>query len=113
MKQVMLNIETASLPELLKAYETISAAIEEKRREEKKVVTRQIRELAKTYNLDIEDILYEPAKVGRSVVKPKYRHPDNPALTWTGRGRTPVWIEELQRQGISKENLRVSENEAA
>lgn len=29
---------------------------------------------------------------GRGIVAPKYRHPKNPRLTWTGRGHQPDWI---------------------
>ena len=28
----------------------------------------------------------------KSVAIPKYRNPDNPEQTWTGRGRRPDWI---------------------
>lgn len=36
------------------------------------------------------------ATVGRkpTPAAPKYRHPDNPTITWTGRGRKPKWIAE-------------------
>lgn len=33
------------------------------------------------------------AKDGRSKVAPKYAHPDDPTITWTGRGRKPKWVE--------------------
>lgn len=29
----------------------------------------------------------------------KFRHPDQPALVWSGRGKTPLWIRELERAG--------------
>jgi DNA-binding protein H-NS len=29
----------------------------------------------------------------------KFRHPDEPALVWSGRGKTPVWIKELDQAG--------------
>ncbi|TAN06778.1 MAG: H-NS histone family protein [Rhodanobacteraceae bacterium] len=29
---------------------------------------------------------------GRGIVAPKYRHPTNSRLTWTGRGHQPDWI---------------------
>lgn len=29
----------------------------------------------------------------------KYRHPDEPALVWSGRGKTPLWIKDLQAAG--------------
>ncbi len=35
---------------------------------------------------------------GRKVA-PKYRNPANPAQTWTGRGRTPAWVQALQAAG--------------
>jgi DNA-binding protein H-NS len=38
------------------------------------------------------------ATAGRKVA-PKYRDPANPAQTWTGRGRTPAWVQALQTAG--------------
>ena len=32
-------------------------------------------------------------------VPPKFRHPDDPGLVWSGRGKTPVWLRELEKQG--------------
>lgn len=29
----------------------------------------------------------------------KFRHPDKPALVWSGRGKTPLWIKELEANG--------------
>ena len=34
-----------------------------------------------------------------SKVAPKYRDPANPDQTWTGRGRTPAWVQALQAAG--------------
>ena len=33
------------------------------------------------------------APSARAKVAPKYRNPDNPAETWTGRGRQPRWVQ--------------------
>src|SRR4051794_12275797 len=33
------------------------------------------------------------APASRGKVAPKYRNPDNPAETWTGRGRQPRWVQ--------------------
>ena len=38
------------------------------------------------------------ATAGKKVA-PKYRNPANPAQAWTGRGRTPLWVQELQNAG--------------
>ncbi|WP_089957133.1 H-NS histone family protein [Limnohabitans sp. 2KL-3] len=29
----------------------------------------------------------------------KFRHPDKPGLVWSGRGKTPLWIKELESDG--------------
>jgi DNA-binding protein H-NS len=29
----------------------------------------------------------------------KYRHPENPDLTWSGRGRRPAWIRDAVEAG--------------
>lgn len=29
----------------------------------------------------------------------KFRHPDRPALVWSGRGKTPSWVKELEQLG--------------
>lgn len=33
-------------------------------------------------------------------VAPKYRNPANPAETWTGRGKAPVWARSLKEAGV-------------
>ena len=36
-------------------------------------------------------------------VAPKFRHPDDPGIVWSGRGKTPVWLRELEKQGRAKQ----------
>ena len=43
-----------------------------------------------------------PAKKPRVNGVAKYRNPNNPAQTWTGRGKTPAWI-----AGLNKEDCRI------
>ena len=35
----------------------------------------------------------------RGKVAPKYRNPANPEQTWTGRGKSPIWVTELKNSG--------------
>lgn len=39
---------------------------------------------------------------------PRYQHPENPSLTWSGRGRQPVWVKEHIEAGGSKEDLAIT-----
>ena len=40
-------------------------------------------------------------------VKVKYRHPENAALEWTGRGRQPKWVAEWVAKGGKMESITV------
>jgi DNA-binding protein H-NS len=53
-----------------------------------------------------------PAKAGnkkpgapRGKVAPKYRNPANAEQTWTGRGRMPLWVQELSKTGTLESAL--------
>lgn len=39
---------------------------------------------------------------------PKYRHPENPQVTWTGRGRQPAWMKEGLEAGKSLDDFLIS-----
>ncbi|GAB2582541.1 H-NS histone family protein [Dyella jejuensis] len=44
----------------------------------------------------------------RASVAPKYRNPENPAETWSGRGKRPLWFAAaLKRRGVTIENLLI------
>lgn len=38
-------------------------------------------------------------KATRGKVAPKYRNPANAEQTWTGRGKAPLWVQELKNSG--------------
>lgn len=40
-------------------------------------------------------------------VKPKYRNPDNPKETWSGRGRAPRWLSALIAKGKKIEQFLI------
>lgn len=44
----------------------------------------------------------------KTVAAAKYRHPENPSKTWSGRGRKPKWFLEAIEAGASEESLLIS-----
>jgi len=40
-------------------------------------------------------------------VAPKYRHPENLALTWSGRRRKPQWFVEALETGKTAEDIAI------
>ncbi|SMH48941.1 H-NS family nucleoid-associated regulatory protein [Maritimibacter sp. HL-12] len=49
----------------------------------------------------------KPKGDGRAKVAPKYRNPNDPEQTWTGRGRAPKWVEAHLAAGGSKDDLLI------
>ena len=43
----------------------------------------------------------------RSEISPKYRNPENPSETWSGRGREPKWLQHQIANGKSKEDFLI------
>ena len=105
MKEIILDLNTASLEELLRYQNLLDKEVTKRRQETKREAAQKIRELAKTYQLDIQDIVSPPSSSKRSKVKPKYQHPTQPELQWSGRGRQPLWVVEWINEGKSLEEL--------
>ena len=48
-----------------------------------------------------------------STVAPKYQNPEDPAQTWTGRGRQPGWFAAaLKKRGVTEESLLIGDGKA-
>ena len=43
----------------------------------------------------------------KTVSAPKYQHPENPELTWTGKGRKPAWFAEALAAGVSANDMLI------
>lgn len=53
----------------------------------------EMRELAKRHGVSLEEMIQMASSTATpSGALPKYRDPENPDNTWTGRGRKPKWL---------------------
>jgi DNA-binding protein H-NS len=100
------ELEKMSKEELADARKAIDAAIknyEERRRRE---VQAKLETIAKENGFSLADFSAGKGRVGRaSGGVPKYVHPENPSLTWTGRGRQPDWFKKALEDGKSREDM--------
>ena len=53
------------------------------------------------------DELFGKSKRKRPPVAPKYRNPEKPSETWSGRGRQPLWIKEQLEAGKSIDDFLI------
>ena len=103
----MPNLEKLSYTELIELRDEIDGLIAQKKVEEKVALRARFSELARESGFEIHEVLGGKSKKG-STVAIKYRDPDNPSNTWTGRGRMPRWMAAATRKrGVNKEDFLV------
>ncbi len=63
--------------------------------------------IAKKHGLTANEVLGKKRKYRKSPVPPKYRNPNDPNQTWSGRGRQPAWFREARNKGKSAKSLEI------
>ena len=72
-------------------------------------------EIAESLGLTVAEPKKRKARVEKGAVEkkakgaPKYRSSNDPALTWTGKGRKPGWVQMYLDSGGDLENLLIKE----
>ena len=103
------NFSHLALHELADLVEKAEKALAEKKKSERKNVINLIKELADSIGVTIT--ITEGGKPASSrkgsKVAPKYKNPQNPQQTWTGRGVKPRWLAELLNQGKHLDHFRI------
>lgn len=84
-------LDSSSIEQLNSLIKKAQEAIERKKVDEIQVTRHRWLEQAITLGMSPEEILKYS---GRRKGKPKYRNPNNPEQTWTGRGKKPNWLKD-------------------
>ena len=117
-----MNLSSMSVGQLQTLRTRIEKEIEGRSRKKRDKAMEEIKSIVAKYGLKLKDVIVNPparksAKVAtkkataRPVNKPAailFRHPENPALTWSGgRGRPPQWITDWKASGRSLDEARI------
>ncbi len=100
-----IDLDNLSISELGNLKSTIDSAIENKRQTELLDVRQKLDELIDASPFTLQEVM--EAKAMRKPVKPKYRHPEDASMTWTGRGRRPRWVDECINAGTSLDDMTI------
>jgi DNA-binding protein H-NS len=102
------SLENMSATELAAMQARIERIKVEKQNSERAALRDKIAKIARDAGFDVMD-LFDGRRGKRSKVAAKYRDPNNPANTWTGRGRMPRWLTAATKGGkAKKEDFLVS-----
>ena len=63
--------------------------------------------IARKHGLTVGEVLGKRRKPRTSPVPAKYRNPNDPSQTWSGRGRRPAWFMAATENGTSAESLEI------
>lgn len=103
-----MDLASLTLPELKQLAHDIPGEIKKREEQDRKIVLDEMKALAEARGFSLEQLVGKEAKPRNAKpVAVKYRHPENDALTWTGRGRKPGWVDSWISQGKTLEELAV------
>ncbi len=101
------NLEAMSLKELRQLQKDLAKAVSTYEDRHKAEVRAKLEAIAKKMGYSLADLIGVEVKATRAPAAAKYRHPENAALTWSGRGRKPQWFVEALAAGKSADDLAV------
>jgi DNA-binding protein H-NS len=100
------KIDKLSLEDLKKLQKQVAKAIDGFEKRRRKEALAVVEAKAKEFGFTLSDLTGK-AKSKPRPSPPRYRHPENAALTWSGRGRQPAWIKDGLQAGKALEDYAI------
>ena len=102
-----IDLTALSLKELKQLHRDLEKAIAGFEDRQKSEARAKLEEQARAMGFSLAELMGVEAKKTRTPIQAKYAHPENPALTWSGRGRKPQWFNDAIASGKSPESLAI------
>ena len=101
------DLEALSLSELKKMQKDVAKAISTYQDRQKAEARAKLETLARDLGYSLAELVGTATKITRAPAAAKYRHPENSAVTWSGRGRKPQWFVQALSAGITDSELAI------
>lgn len=116
------NYSNWTIDKLNKEIEKIQKIIKARETKDKKEALAKVKALARKNGFELHELVKgegakkadKPVRAAakttkkRGKVPPKYRNPADADVTWTGRGRQPVWVREFVQGGGKLEDITIN-----
>jgi DNA-binding protein H-NS len=102
-----IDLASLSLTELKKLEKDVAKAIATYEERQKAEARAEAEAIAKKFGFALSELIDGASSRKKAAPEPKYRHPENPAVTWSGRGRKPGWITEGLAAGKTLEDFAI------
>jgi DNA-binding protein H-NS len=109
-----MDISKLTTKEMEALLKRLPKEIDKRKQQEKSKLVDHITQIASERGYSLKDLIgkvplsakFKKAR-RRKPVAVKYRHPEQASLTWTGRGRKPLWVTKWLGEGKTLEMLVV------
>ncbi len=100
------DFDNMSLKEMRDLRAKLDRAINSYEDRKRREALNAVEEAAREHGFNLADLTGGKARRA-GTVPPKYANPQDPTMTWTGRGRKPRWVQENLDQGKQLEDLLI------
>ncbi|QXT41147.1 H-NS family nucleoid-associated regulatory protein [Gymnodinialimonas ceratoperidinii] len=100
------DLDKLSVDELQKLQKDTAKAIASFEKRKRADALAELEAVAQKHGFKLADLVVIK-KDAKPASPAKYRHPENAAMTWTGRGRQPNWIKEGLAAGKTLEDFAI------
>ena len=101
------NLEAMSLKELRQLQKDLAKAISTYEDRHKAEARTKLEAIAKEMGYSLAELIGVDVKATRAPAVAKYRHSENAALTWSGRGRKPQWFADALASGKTTSQMEI------
>lgn len=101
------DLNALSIKELKDLQKDVERTITNFADRQKAEARAQLEALAKERGFTLAELVSSDGKKTRAPAAPKYKHPENPDLTWSGRGRKPLWFVDAMAAGQTPDDLAI------
>ncbi len=102
-----IDLDTLSLQDLKTLQKDVGKAIKTFEDRQRKEALAAAEAAAREKGFSLNELMGAATKPAKKSAPPKFRHPENPAFTWSGRGRQPAWFKEALEAGKAPEDLEI------
>ena len=107
------NIANLNISQLKELAKDVEKALARKTKEEMTAARKAAEKVAKEHGFSLDEIVGKPKSKPstngskRTPLPPKFKNPENPSETWSGRGRQPEWYKKAIEAGKSPADMSI------
>ncbi|WP_099827237.1 H-NS family nucleoid-associated regulatory protein [Oceaniglobus indicus] len=104
-----MDLDKLDRNELLKLRKDVDKALDSLEARRRADARKAAENVALEHGFDLSDLVGDDRKSRKPTQKnpPKYRNPEDPTQTWTGRGRQPGWVKKALENGQSLDDFKI------